>query len=188
MLRIVAGRFRGRRLRTPETALVRPTADRMKETLFDILQASIPQARVLDLFCGAGNLGLEAASRHARHVVFVENQPVALRNLRQNLADLGLAEPEEVAVIAGDAIRYLQEHDGEAFDVIFADPPYDAKLEQAVLDAVRPGHLSPGGVFVLQHRRAWRLDTVPAGFDRWRSRTFGQTVIEFLQLREEADG
>ena len=188
MLRIVAGRFRGRKLRTPDTGRVRPTGDRMKESLFNILQAFLPQARVLDLFCGAGNLGLEAASRRARQVVFVERDPTAVRMLRQNLAALGLQEPAEVAVVVQDAIRYLQEDVDEPFDVILADPPYGAELEDALLRGLRPALLVPGGLFVLQHRRSWELARIPAGFALWRSRTFGQTVIDFLQRQEEADG
>jgi 16S rRNA (guanine966-N2)-methyltransferase len=160
----------------------------MKESLFNILQTIVPRARVLDLFCGAGNLGLEAASRQAHHVVFVERDPQALRVLRHNLSTLGLQEPDEVAVVAQDAIRYLQSDVGEPFDVILADPPYDAGLEDPLLQALRPGHLKPGGVFVMQHRRTWSLEPIPAGFHRWRSRNFGMTVIDFLQRQGETDG
>jgi len=99
VLRIVSGRFRGRKLVTPQAQGVRPTADRMKESVFNILQGSLPGARVLDLYAGAGNLGLEAASRGAHQVVFVERNTAALRALRKNLATLGLSgkNPRQVA-------------------------------------------------------------------------------------------
>jgi len=186
MLRIVAGRFRGRKLLTPETLQVRPTADRMKESLFNIVQAQVVGARVLDLFCGAGNLGLEAASRRARQVVFVERNREALLLLRRNLAALDLREPSDVAVVEGDAIRYLDACGGEPFGLILADPPYDAAVEDELMRVLRPAHLVPGGIFVLQHRRQWTAP-VPDGFELLRARRYGDTVITFLQRTEDAD-
>jgi 16S rRNA (guanine966-N2)-methyltransferase len=234
VLRIVSGRFRGRKLVTPQAQGVRPTADRMKESVFNILQGRLPGARVLDLYAGAGNLGLEAASRGAHQIVFVERNTAALRALRKNLAALGLsgnnprqaANPalelaagqaastvngkaagadsrqdsgraskptpaqETVEVIAGDAIRFLQKHRGDPFDLILADPPYDAALEEEFLAALCQAHVVPGGVVVFQHRSDWCLETAPEGFEVQRSRPFGKTVIDFLQRqdgREESD-
>jgi 16S rRNA (guanine966-N2)-methyltransferase len=159
----------------------------MKETIFNILQAYFPGARVLDLYCGAGNLGLEAVSRQAALTVLVERDASVVRCLRQNIAALGLADRSDVAVVPADAIRYLQTLREPAFDVILADPPYDALVEDTLLDALRPQQVRLGGVFVFQHRSSWALSRVPDGFQLQRPRLFGGTTIDFLQRSEAAD-
>jgi 16S rRNA (guanine966-N2)-methyltransferase len=185
MLRIVAGRFRGRRLHGPQAAGVRPTADRMKESLYNVLQGWFPGARVLDLFAGSGNLGLEALSRGASRVVLVESRRRALQLIERNLQLLGVER--EVEVVAGDALGYLRAAPAAGFDLILADPPYDAGLEADTLAALSPAALAPGGCFVLQHRRSWSLRP-PEGWRSFRSKRFGDTVVDFLVREEAADG
>ncbi len=123
MLRIVAGRWRGRRIKAPAGEKVRPTRDRVREAWMSILQDAIPGAVVADLFAGTGALGLEALSRGASSVEFVELAPPSLALLRENLALLG-ASPLEAVVKRADALRIAAEHAADPWDVAFADPPY----------------------------------------------------------------
>ncbi|MGQ9779151.1 MAG: 16S rRNA (guanine(966)-N(2))-methyltransferase RsmD [Bacillota bacterium] len=127
-MRIVAGRFRGRRLQGPRHPGLRPTAEKVRKAVFDILGPRVAGAVVLDLFAGAGGLGLEALSRGAKQVIFVERDRRALDLLRRNLRELGLAEGEEVRVVAGDVRMVLSRlaGAGERFDLVLADPPYAA--------------------------------------------------------------
>ena len=126
-MRIVAGEFRGRVLRSPNWDGLRPTSDRLRETLFNILGPSIRGARVLDGFAGTGAIGIEALSRGAAHVVFVERDPRAVTLIEANLAPLLAGDrPKPVIIRAGfaDAVRRLDPLNNEVFDVIVLDPPY----------------------------------------------------------------
>jgi 16S rRNA (guanine966-N2)-methyltransferase len=181
MLRLIAGRFRGRRLATVPGTTVRPTADAMRETVFNVLQAEVADAAVLDLYAGTGALGLEALSRGARRVVLVERDRRALLALRRNVAALGVQAGVEV--VAADALGYLGGPHPEPFDLVLADPPYAVAAEAAVLAGAAPA-LRPGGVLVLQHPRRFAAPPDPAGFRTWRSKRFGDTVIDFF-VREE---
>jgi 16S rRNA (guanine966-N2)-methyltransferase len=122
MVRIVAGEFKGRRLKTPATDKVRPTADRVREAWFSIVQRSIRGARVLDLYAGSGALGLEALSRGAASAEFVERDRSALAALKANIGTLKV--DERTVVHRGDALTFAEKlHPGQ-YDVAFADPPY----------------------------------------------------------------
>ena len=186
MLRIVAGRFRGRRLLCPPGLDVRPTADRVKETLYNVLQPDLPGASVLDLYAGTGNLGLEALSRGAGRVVLVERAPAALAILRRNLDALGARG--QVEVVRGDALRYLARGDLQPFDIVVADPPYDSGAEDAVLRGVCGAALRPGGWFVLQHARRWRAPAALEDLRHARSKRFGDTVVDFFARQEVGSG
>jgi 16S rRNA (guanine966-N2)-methyltransferase len=124
VLRVIGGSWRGRRLRFPAAALIRPTPDRVRETLFNWLGARVVGARCLDLFAGSGALGLEALSRGAVHVTFVERDAVAVRALRATLADWGARDAQ---VERADALAYLAGTAGH-FDIAFLDPPFAAGL------------------------------------------------------------
>jgi 16S rRNA (guanine966-N2)-methyltransferase len=121
-MRIVAGRLGGRRLAVPKDARVRPTSDRVREAWMSILGDELAGARVLDLYAGSGALGLEALSRGAESVVFVELNPPSLRALEANIAALGVGP--RTTVRRGDALRYAGRLEAGAFDLAFADPPY----------------------------------------------------------------
>jgi len=141
-LRIISGRWRGRRLVVPELAGLRPTGDRVREVLFNLLQGDIRGARCLDLFAGTGALGLEAASRGASSVVFVEQDRRSCEQLRA-ISD---AWPggEVLRVVQADATRWLERAEGP-FDIAFVDPPFSAGLYGITLQALaRPGLLAPG--------------------------------------------
>ena len=121
-MRIIAGTFRGRRLRTAADREVRPTADRVREAWFSILGPRVPGTRVLDLFAGSGALGLEALSRGAAYATFVETGRAALSALRANVADLGVED--RVAIRRVNALRFAAGLGPDTFDIAFADPPY----------------------------------------------------------------
>ena len=181
-MRIIGGEFRGRRLadlgKGDSDAHLRPTADRVRESLFNILGSFdvLPGARVLDLFAGTGALGLEALSRGAASVTFVENGRVALGLLRQNIA-LCKAEAK-TQVIARDA-RRLGSCPGAGFDLVFLDPPYGKALGEAALAAeLAGGWIAPGATVVWEESATI---TPPDGLSLVEERHYGDTVIRFLE-------
>ncbi len=138
-LRIIGGRWRGRRLRFPSVDGLRPTGDRIRETLFNWLAPEIVGARCLDLFAGSGALGLEALSRGAADVLLVERDRAATACLRDNLALLGA--DTGARVIQEDALNWLRRGNPEAaFELVFVDPPFAGDLWQAVVDALESGN------------------------------------------------
>jgi 16S rRNA (guanine966-N2)-methyltransferase len=137
-VRIIAGKWRSRILRFPESAALRPTPDRVRETLFNWLGQRLDGLACLDLFAGSGALGFEALSRGAGRVVMVESSREAARSLMANAGELQAAEAE---IVAGDALAYLG-RTTERFDVVFVDPPYASDLAARALAAL-PAHLAP---------------------------------------------
>jgi len=168
-VRIVAGEWRGRRIKTPAGNRVRPTADRVREAWMSIVQRRLPGATVLDLFAGSGALGLEALSRGATSAVFVEIAPESLRVLRENIEALGASEASTVR--RADALRFAESLAPYAFDVAFADPPYGhgAAARLAELWQATPFARLLG----VEHRAG---EAMPSGGD---SRRYGGTVVTF---------
>ena len=147
-MRVITGSARGRRLRELEGLETRPTTDRVKESMFNILQFDIEGSRVLDLFAGTGQLGIEALSRGAAAAVFVEQRRDAAALVRDNLRLTGLAD--RARVVNGEALSYLASA-GERFDLVFLDPPYAAGLWKPVLEAVsRFDILSDHGIIICE--------------------------------------
>ncbi len=138
-IRIIAGRWRGRRLEFPAISGLRPTGDRVRETLFNWLMPDLPGARCLDLFAGSGALGLEAASRHAGAVVLVEQNAQACRALQQHCSNL---QANTVIVAHSDALTWLEANQAlsEAFDIVFLDPPFDSGLLADSVAALESGN------------------------------------------------
>jgi len=182
MVRVTAGRFRGRRLAGPDGVWMRPTGDRVKQCIYNVLQDMVPGARVADLFSGTGNLGIEAWSRGASRVLLVDNAPRALALIARNVSLLGGGP--EIEVIADDAVSWLRALAPRAVDLVLADPPYAAGLEEALLEAL-PAPAPEW--FVLQHGKEWRLQQPPPGYVLWRSKRFGTTGVEFLRREEEEE-
>lgn len=181
-MRIIAGRFRGRAL-TPlgkgdAGAHLRPTADRVRESLFSMLThlGVLDGARVLDLFAGTGALGLEALSRGAAHVCFVENGRVGAGLIGRNIALTGAGA--ETELIRRDATR-LGPNPGEAFDLVFLDPPYGKGLGEKALAAAREGGwIAPGALIVSEEAAPM---PAPAGFVAEDSRRYGDTHVTLLR-------
>ncbi len=143
-LRIIGGQWRSRRLRFPAINGLRPTMDRVRETVFNWLQYDVEGARALDAFAGSGALGFEALSRGAKEVIFLEKHPNAALQLRENLEIL---QTRNAQVWAGDALLWLQQNP-EPFDLVFLDPPFGKDLLQPAIDALR---LLPGALVYIEH-------------------------------------
>lgn len=185
-MRITGGIARGRRLRVPRGQAVRPTAGRVRESLFAILGPRLVGARVLDLFAGSGALGIEALSRGAARATFVERNARHARQIRENLARLGLAD--RAAVVVAEAADALRRRLGpERFDVVLCDPPYrDAQLGALAARVAAAAVLAPGGVVCVEAHHT-RADEVRCGaLPRRRVVRHGETAVVLLEA--EAHG
>ncbi|MDP9386272.1 MAG: 16S rRNA (guanine(966)-N(2))-methyltransferase RsmD [Actinomycetota bacterium] len=173
-MRVIAGRYGGRRLQAPPGRETRPTSDRVREALFSVLGEQVAGARVLDLFAGSGALGLEALSRGAADVTFVDASPAAIRALRANLAALGA----EAEIVRGDALAALRNAraDARQYDLVFLDPPYRLaeRLAPGLSEAVG-GVLAPGGSVVTESDRRAPLAMEPLPLRD--ERRYGDTLI-----------
>jgi 16S rRNA (guanine(966)-N(2))-methyltransferase RsmD len=185
-MRVIGGHDRGRRLRAPRGLATRPTADRVRVTLFDVLGPAVAGARVLDLFAGTGAVGIEALSRGAARVVLVERDQSALRALRANLTALG-APRAAARVMAGDVLRLLPELGAQEgpFDLVFIDPPYATALAARTLEGLGATRICRAGTEVIvQHSTRTTLPTVPGLAPHRRPRQFGDTALTFLRAEE----
>jgi len=185
MVRIIAGDARGRVVKTEPGRELRPTLDRVKEGMFSAMGPLVPGARVLDLFAGCGNLGLEALSRGAQHVVFVEVKPGRCRLVRENLETLGYSD--RAHVIQADAVRYLGEGGGRNFDLVLADPPYGAGFVRRVVERLALGDVvGSGGMICIQHSPDELPPEQVEGLEFYRRGCYGDTVVTFF-IRERGE-
>ena len=171
-MRVITGSARGRKLKTPENYDIRPTTDNVKEALFNIIQFDIEGRRVLDLFAGTGQLGIEALSRGAKSCVFVDRDRAAVKIVKENLKTCAL----EAAVIQADALEFLR-RPGQ-FDLIFVDPPYDAGLYGEVLKTINlVDKLSDGGIIICEARRENPLPSMAAPYRMTKEYTYGKVKL-----------
>ena len=184
-MRIIAGKYRGRKLKTPPSLETRPTSDRLRETLFNILAPRIKGARFLDLCAGSGAVGIEALSRAAAHATFVDQSRKMCALIEENLETLGIDEGE-VDVVSAEALvllRRLAKKEGEPFDIIFFDPPYATDYE-AVLDYVgehAPRLLAEGGMVVVEHHHKNGLKGEFGALKRYRVLKQGDSCLSFYE-------
>jgi 16S rRNA (guanine966-N2)-methyltransferase len=179
-VRIIAGVWRGRRVHFPDMPALRPTPDRVRETVFNWLQHSIADARCLDLFAGSGALGLESLSRGAREVVFVEQFPAAAQALQEHLVRFGGAAKGRVMQMG--AARYLRTP-GEAFDIAFLDPPFGANALAEYLPMLAEGHwLKPGGLVYLENERTAGEPKLPVGWELLKSKSAGEVGYHLARV------
>ena len=174
-MRVITGKARGIVLKTPAGMATRPTADRVKEAIFNIIQFDVPAARVLDLFGGTGQLGIEALSREARSAVFVDEREDACRLIRENLKRTKLEQFGRV--IRSDYMAYLKACK-EKFDIIMLDPPYaEVFLENSLKMITEIDILQSGGIIVAERPVGKELPWDFAGFERSRDYKYGKTLI-----------
>jgi 16S rRNA (guanine966-N2)-methyltransferase len=176
-LRIVAGSLKGRRLGSPTWTGLRPTSDRLRETLFNILGESCEGASVLDAFAGTGAVGIEALSRGASQVMFVDHDPRALALIRQNLERCGVTDRYTIQRM--DLARSGLLTFATAFDLIFLDPPYEMNPTQAC-GALAPS-LTDGGLLVVEHGRRTGVPDAIAELRRTRTVTAGDSALSFFR-------
>jgi 16S rRNA (guanine966-N2)-methyltransferase len=184
-MRIVGGRLRGRALAAPKSQAIRPTADRLREALFNILVHAyddpVTGARVLDLFAGTGALGLEALSRGAAFALFIDDAAEARALLRENVAALGLGGVTRV--FRRDACKLGPAHPIEPFSLAFLDPPYGRGLAEAALASARAGGwLTPAALIVVEETASAAF-AAPEGFDELERRRYDDTALIVLRHR-----
>jgi 16S rRNA (guanine966-N2)-methyltransferase len=183
-MRIGSGDKRGRRLHTPRGSRTRPTSARLKKSLFDVLAARLPGARVLDLYAGSGSLALEALSRGATSATAVERNRKAAEAIRRNAAELGFADRVEVFLAEVRSALSKLEHRGDAFDVVFADPPYRSDETEKVLALLGKGSvLAEGGILVLEHHHKRELRESYGALVRARLLKAGESVLTLFERR-----
>ena len=179
-MRVITGTARGRKLKEPQGMDIRPTTDSVKEAIFNTIQFDIEGRRVLDLFAGTGQLGIEALSRGAAQCPFVDESTAAVRMVRDNLAACQLRG----TVVQTESIGYLRSC--EPFDLIFLDPPYDTTLLDKALSAViEYDKLAVGGIIVCESRRDKSLPPVRAPYRMKRQRAYGKIMLTLYE--READ-
>jgi 16S rRNA (guanine966-N2)-methyltransferase len=183
-MRVIAGEAKGRRLRGPRGTEVRPTSDKVKEALFSILGDRVKDARMLDLFAGAGGIGIEALSRGAAHLDFVESDEALADILEQNLTACGFSARAEVH--RSDAFRFIKQI-RRPYDLVFADPPYHTWQLKKLLPVLGRGvMITPDGLTVVEHFRKIKLPTRIGHLETVRSYEYGDTILT-LYRREKTE-
>ena len=189
-MRIVAGKFRGRAIVAPEHEGLRPTSDRVRESVFNILAHGIADfeiagARVIDLFAGTGALGLEAISRGAAYCLFVEEAPESRALIRQNVEAIGLTG--ETRIFRRDACSLGPAANIGPYGLAFLDPPYGKGLGEKALASLTEGQwLAPGAICVFEERTGTPF-TLPPTFELLDTRTYGDTEVRFLRVASQRD-
>ncbi len=174
-MRVISGKFRGKLLKTPDGMDTRPTADRVKEAMLSILQFDFPGTKVLDLFGGTGQLGIEALSRGAHHVDFVDQNESACRVIRENIKRVGMEAQSRV--IRSDYSAFLK-NCTEHYDIVLLDPPYaEVFLEKALNLITEIDILQSGAIIVTERPFGKDLSQEFHGFTRSRDYKYGQTIV-----------
>lgn len=183
MLQVLTGTQKGRKLKVPKGRTIRPTTSRVKKSIFDSL-GDISDLRVLDIFAGTGGLGIESLSRDAAHVTFIEKDASVFKILCQNLTTCGFLD--KATAMCSDYVQALRalSAKGEAFDIIFIDPPYPLYVTHTVKDFILAAApvLSQSGIMVIEHDH--KIDDAPPGFDR-TTKPFGGTHVSYFRRSGE---
>lgn len=179
-MRIISGKYRGHQLVAFKADHIRPTTDRVKETLFNKIQFQIEGANVADLFCGTGNLGIEALSRGARFCTFVEKNPKSLTISRQNLEKLKVPK-EQYKIINMDVLAFLRSYKGEPFDVILADPPFTEKMAHAVMEAASQSEgFAEHTILAIESEKKERMDDRYGALVRYDQKDYGDKYLNMF--------
>ena len=184
-MRVISGKAKGVVLKTPDGMLTRPTSDRVKEAMFSIIQFDLPGAKVLDLFGGTGQLGIEALSRGAKRAVFVDHQQKACELIKENLRRTKFTQL--ASVVRGDYLEYLR-RTKEKFNIILLDPPYaEIFLENALNCIAEIDILRDNGIIVTERPVEKALDVQMPGFTRSRDYKYGKTLITLYRRQSEGE-
>ncbi len=179
-MRITAGRFKNKSVRTIESDLIRPTLSKIRESLFNVLQTDIENASFLDLFAGSGIVGIEAASRGAKEVVFIEKNPVHYRLLKSNLKDFEF----DFKTFQGDSTAILERFDEGKFDIIFSDPPYKTDLNNKILEIIaRKKLLKEDGIIAIEANKSEDFSKAISenGFEQIKEKNYGDTKVLYIK-------
>lgn len=177
-MRVTGGIGRGKRLRVPAGDRVRPTSDKVKQALFNILGERVPGSRFLDLFAGAGGIGIEALSRGASRVVFVDDDRKSLKVIRLNVDSSGLGGRAEI--VPSKAEKYIMRTD-EQFDVVFLDPPYSLDIRPLLEELADSQLLKGDSIVVAEHFKKQSSPETAGVLSRYREAVYGDTVLAFYR-------
>jgi 16S rRNA (guanine966-N2)-methyltransferase len=181
-MRVIGGKVRGRRLKVPKSRSVRPTAARIKESLFNILPHDLSGVKVLDLFAGTGNLTIEALSRGAAEAILIDASAQSGEVIRENLRRLGLTSRTNVWITPVSRALRLLARRGEGFDLIFLDPPYEQQLVDRTLQSIAgTGLLRQSGILVAEHSRREPIKKQYGDLELDDQRRYGSTVLSFFR-------
>ena len=186
-MRIIAGKYRGRRLKSPPSAQTRPTSDRLRETLFNVIAPQIEGARFLDLCAGTGAVGIEALSRGATHATFVDKSRKMCAVIEANLAAPEI-DKRDFEVVAAEASQFLRRacKQTERFDIVFFDPPYAADYEEVLSLPTQAELLTKDAIVIVEHHKKKELPEEVGALKRYRVLKQGDSVLSFYRSSESA--
>lgn len=181
-MRIISGKFKGQYLVSFKADHIRPTTDRVKETIFNMLQAEIPGAKILDLFSGTGNLGIESLSRDCAEVTFVEKNKKSIEILSKNISKLKIVDSYKVVQL--DVFKFIKNYEGQGFDVIFADPPFTESIADQVVQAINDSKLFHGDtVLAIESGRREKILDDYSKLTRYDFREFGDKFLSLYRVK-----
>ena len=184
-MRIISGKFKGRVLASFKADHIRPTTDRVKESLFNKWMRSIGDAQVLDLFSGTGSLGLEALSRGAIHVDFVEMNLKSIQILKKNIELLKL-DPKEYSISKIDVLSYLKKYQGKPYDLILVDPPFTEKMAHDVMLAIDLSQcFGPETLIAIESQKKERMDDNYSNLFRYDMNDYGDKILSFFTKKAQ---
>jgi 16S rRNA (guanine966-N2)-methyltransferase len=180
-MRVISGKYGGRQIKSPPDNKTRPTSDRLRETLFNVLAPQIEDTRFLDLCAGTGAIGIEAISRGAAFVTFVDRSKRACALIEENLDKLGVPEPD-TDVLNLDAENFTGREHNAGWDIVFFDPPYDSDYSIVLHDfGTKPDLLNPDGVLIVEHHTKKHMHELVGTLRRWRVLKQGETSLSFYE-------
>ncbi len=185
MLRIIAGTYRGIKLEEVKDILTRPTTDKNKETLFNMIGQFFDGGKALDLFAGSGALGFEAYSRGIEQVTFVDQFQKAINTIEKNASKFKGAYKEDFVILKRDAFTFLEQKSNKTYDLIFVDPPYqDTNYEKLLLLIEQNNYLSSKGILIFESDKAKIIDTRLTRFIKYKERIVGNSKFHFFEKGE----
>lgn len=181
-MRIISGTARGRRLNSPDNRKIRPTSDKVKESLFNILQQYIADAQFADICAGSGNVGLEALSRGAKWVDFVDNSSDSCKLIKENAAITGF---KNFSLIRKDAAAFILDNKSKKFDIIFADPPYKMGIPDKIMAALQNNNILESDGLLIIETASEEEAPIADGFELVRRNVYGDTAVLFYRIKTD---